>query len=187
MGKGGGGSSKPTEYEKIQAGIAKRQDVRAQTMEGQYLDPIRGVVTPQILGALGTNPFATSLTAAQRAPIEGQYNQAKRALMNTATRGGQLRSMMSGLERDRANAISQAQNAARETGIGRALQFAGGALPTQAGLAGQENAAMSGLGAVNESIQKRKQQAAQESAAKGQGMGSLAGAGMMAASMAGMF
>lgn len=184
MGKGGGGVKvKTSPLEQIQADIAKRQDTRAQTMEQQWVDPIRGAVTPNILTALGTNPFLTTLSGPERSVYEGQYNQAKNALMNTAARGGQLRSQMLGLERDRANAIAGASQQARERGINRALQFAGGALPTAQGVNQQSATALQGLGQANQSASQRAVQQAQmqqqAEGAKGQGIGSLIGTGAM--------
>ena len=98
--------------------------------------------------------------------------------MNTATRGGQLQSLRSSLERDRAQSIGNAANQAREQGIGRALQFASGALPTQAGITGQQQSAMQGLSAANatateRAIQQAKQQQ-QSSAGKGSLLGTIA-------------
>ena len=176
MGKGGGSVKvKTSPLEQAAADIAKRQDARAQIMEQQYLDPIRGLVTPQILQALGTNPFQTSLSAAARAPLESQYNQAKSSLMNTATRGGQLQSLRSSLERDRAQSIGNAANQAREQGIGRALQFASGALPTQAGVTGQTQTALQGLSAANQSATQRALAQAQQQQASSAGKGNLLG------------
>ena len=175
MGKGGSPKIKTSPLEKQQAEIAKRQDLRAQTMEAEYLDPIRGIVTPQILGALGTNPFQTSLNAADRHTLESQFNQGKANLMNTAAPGGLLRSQMAGLERDRALGIAGAANQARQQGIGRALQFAQGALPSAAGTTAQENAAMQGLQGANASASNRAMQQAQMKQQSDAGKGQLAG------------
>lgn len=174
-GKGGAAKVKTSPLEQAQADIAKRQDTRAQQMESQYLDPIRGVVTPQILQALGTNPFSTDLNAADRHTLEAQFGQAKNNLMNTAASGGQLRSQMAGLERDRALAIGNAANQARQLGLGRALQFAGGALPSQAGVTGQEQTALSGLSAANQSASQRAMQNAQIGQQNAAGIGQLVG------------
>jgi hypothetical protein len=140
---------------------------------------------------LGQNPFQTTLSAADRAPIEGQYNQAKKSLMDTAVGGGQLRRSMRGLERDRATTIANAANQARQTGIGRALQFGGGAMPSMASNAGLEQSAMGGLGNAanmfNQRQQANQQASSQSSAGWGQLAGGLGGAGIMALSAAGMF
>ena len=176
MGKGGGGVKvKTSPLEQASANIANRQDARAQLMEKEFIDPIRGLVTPQILGALGTNPFETSLSAAGRHGLESQFNQAKSNLMNTAAPGGLLRSQMAGLERDRALGIAGAQDAARQQGIGRALQFAGGALPSQAGTAAQTQSAMQGLQGANASASQRAIQNAQLQQQSDAGKGQLAG------------
>lgn len=179
MGKSKAPKVKTSPLEQASADIAKRQDVRAQKMEQQWIDPIRGVVTPQILQALGTNPFQTTLNAADRHTLEAQYGQAKNQLMNTAAPGGQLRSQMAGLERDRAQAIGNAANQARQLGLGRALQFAGGALPTNASLSAQEQGAMSGLTAANQTASQRAlanaQAQSQEAQGKGKGLGGLLG------------
>ena len=174
-GKGGAPKIKTSPLEQAQADIARRQDQRAQLMEQQWIDPIRGVVTPQILQALGTNPFQTSLGAADRHTLEAQYNQAKTNTMNSAAPGGMLRSQLGGLERDRANSIAGAANQAKQTGLNRALQFAGGALPTQGTIAGQENSAMSGLQAANASAATRAQQNYENQARQAAGKGNLAG------------
>src|SRR5262245_5050567 len=114
---GGKGSKlpkvKPGPFEQAQADIARRQDTRAQQLETEYLDPLRMQQMPMIQQALATNPYSTKLEWAERQPIEGQYNQVRNALLNTGVRGGQLRSQMAGLERDRANAISGAANMAK--------------------------------------------------------------------------
>lgn len=166
---------KTSPLEQATADIARRQDTRAQTMESEYLDPIRGIVTPQILEALGQNPFQTSLSAANRGTLESQYGQARNAAMNTGARGGMLRSMMTGLERDRAQSISQAVSQARELGIGRALQFAGGAVPTAAGTSGMEGQAMTGLMGANQSASQRAMAQAQAQQQSASGYGALAG------------
>ena len=173
------------------ADIAKRQDLRSQMLEKEWEDPFRQMMMPQIMQTIGQNPFQTTLSAADRAPIEGQFKQAQASLMDTGQRGGGLRSAMRGLERDRAMAISSAANQARQQGIGRALQFAGGALPNVGSIQGLEGSAMSGLQSSADMFNKRQ---AANNAAKQQssaGMGSLIGSGMGMAGMglaaAGMF
>jgi len=146
-----GGSSpkmKTSPAEIASADIAKRQDLRAQMLERETIDPLRQQMQPQIMQAMGMNPFQTSLSAADRAPIEGQYNQAKASMMAGANRGGRLRSSMAGLERDRAQSIAGAANQARQLGVGRALQFAGGSMPTAASVQGLEGQAQQGLGSA---------------------------------------
>ena len=176
MGKGGGGVKvKTSPLEQASADIAKRQDVRAQLMEKEFIDPIRGIVTPQILGALGTNPFQTSLDATGRHNLESQFGNARRNLMNTAAPGGLLRSQMAGLERDRALGIAGAQDAARQQGIGRALQFAGGALPSQAGMTAQSQGAIQGLQGANKSASERAVYNAKLQQESDAGKGQLAG------------
>ena len=185
MGKGGGSSKvkvQTSPLESTMADIANQQQARASTLQSQWEDPIRGMITPQIMQALGTNPFSTQLMAPERAVYEQQYNQAKNGLLNTGQRGGQLRQAMRGLERDRAGAIGAAANDARQRGISRALQFAGGAVPTAAGDAAMSNSAMSGLGAANSSASQRAlsqaQMNAQAQQSKGSGLGSLFGSGL---------
>lgn len=175
---------KTSPYEQVLADVGKRQDLRAQTLESQFEDPLRNLMTPQIMGALGTNPFQTSLAASDRAPLETQFNQAKNSLLNTAQRGGALRSAMSGLERDRAATIGGAANQAKQLGINRALGFSGAAFPNSQTM---EQLAMGGLGQANTSANNRLAQNAQmkqqASQSKNSGMGSLAGAGLGAAMM----
>lgn len=177
--------------ETAMADIARRQDLRAQMLERETVDPLRMQMQPQIMQALGTNPFATTLSAADRAPYEGQFNQAKASLMNTGMRGGQLRSQMAGLERDRATAIAGASNQAKQLGIGRALQFAGGAMPTEVSTQGIEQAAMSGLGQSANMFNQRQMANIQAQQQSNAGMGQLIGSGIGMAGMglaaAGMF
>jgi hypothetical protein len=135
---------------------------------------------PQIMAAMGQNPFQTELSAADRAPLEAQYNQAKASLMGGANRGGQLRSMMAGLERDRAQSIAGAANQARQLGIGRALQFAGGAMPTMASNQGLESSAMTGLGKSADMFNARQQANQQAKSSSAAGWGNLAGGALMA-------
>ena len=95
---------------------------------------------------------------------------------------------MSGLERDRAVAISNAANQARQQGIGRALQFAGGALPNIGSIQGLEGSAQKGLQASADMFNTRDQQrmAAQQQA--NQGKSQMIGTGVgIAASLASMF
>lgn len=156
-------------------GQARDQALRAKMLNEQFVDPIRQIVTPQIMGALATNPFSTELNAVDRHGYEDQYNQGRANLMNTATRGGQLRSMMAGLERDRAQSIAGAQAGARQLGIGRALQFAGPTMPTQQGILGLEDSATQGLGAGLSSITARNTAKAKASSGFAGSLGSLLG------------
>ena|SRR3990167_3136495 len=186
----GGSAPKPkvSPAETAMADIAKRQDLRSQMLEKEWEDPFRQMMMPQIMQTIGQNPFQTTLSAADRAPIEGQFKQAQSALMNTGQRGGGLRSAMSGLERDRAVAISNAANQARQQGIGRALQFAGGALPNIGSIQGLEGSAQKGLQASADMFNTRDQQrmAAQQQA--NQGKSQMIGTGVgIAASLASMF
>ena len=182
MGKSSGKVKVQTSpLETSMADIAQRQQGRAEQMQTSWEDPIRGLVQPQIMQALGTNPFQTSLSAPERAVYEQQFNQAKTGLMNSAQRGGQMRQAMRGLERDRAGAVATASNDAKQRGISRALQFAGGAVPTAQGDLAASQGAMSGLGAANQSASQRAlaqaQMNAQSSQGLGSGIGSLLGMG----------
>jgi hypothetical protein len=166
---------KTSPSETAMADIAKRQDLRSQMLEKTYLDPLMQQQFPMIQEALATNPFRTTLSAADRAPIEGQYNQARQSLMNTAIPGGQLRRSMQGLERDRAQSIASAANQARQLGIGRALQLSSGTMPTMASTTGLEQSAMSGLGNAAQMFNQRQQSQQQAGAQSAAGWGSLAG------------
>ena len=172
-----GGSSTPKAgpSEKAMAEIAKKQQQRAELLQTTYEDPLRQQLQPMIQQALGTNPFQTSLSAAERQPIEGQFNQARSALMNTAQRGGQLRSQMAGLERDRAMAISSAANEAMQRGQSRALQYGATGLPNVASIAGitSEGAEGTKSGAKLEAL--RRQEGAAKQASLAQGIGQLGG------------
>ncbi len=175
MGKGSAPKVKTSPLEKASADIALRQDARAQTLEKEFLDPIRGIATPQILQAFGTNPYTTELQANARHNLESQFNHAKSNLLNTAAPGGLLRSQMAGLERDRAQSIAGAQEAAAQQGIQRALQAGSGAFPTQAGVTGQEQGAVAGLQGANATASKRAMDNAALQAQSSENKGSLAG------------
>ena len=174
---------KPSPYETTMADIAKKQQARAEYLQGSFEDPLRGLMQPQIAQALGQNPFSTKLSAADRHAYEGQYNQAKQNIMNTAAPGGLLRSQLGGLERDRANAISGAASAARQTGLQRALGAAAGTLPGAQMTNALSGQAMSGLGNAAQMGNQRNMMQAQmnnaEKGSKGSGIGSLLGAGLM--------
>ncbi len=182
-GSGGGGSVKVqiSPLEQQMADIAQRQDSRAQNLEMNYLDPLREIVTPQIIGALQTNPFQTKLSAPERAVYEQQFNQARNNTLNTGARGGQLRQGLRGLERDRAGAIAAAANDAKQRGITRALGFTSGAVPTAAGTVSEALGGLSGMSAANSTASQRAlsqaQMNAQNQSSKGSGIGSLLGAG----------
>lgn len=187
MGGGKGGKSpkiniKPSPLEQKQVDIAERQQQRTEELNRTYFDPMRGLIQPNLMQVAQANPFATSLTGTERAPIEAQYNQAKQAIMNTAERGGRLRSQLAGLERDRASTIAGAANAARERGIGRALPFLSGAMPNVGQQLAAEQAATAGIGSALQSAQQRAmteaQMKAQQQQSKGGGIGSLLGTGL---------
>jgi hypothetical protein len=202
MGKSGGSKVKVqvSPLEQKMADIAGRQQDLAEQqytkasgredlLNQQWFDPLRGQITPQIVQALGTNPFQTKLSAPERAVYEQQYNQARANTMNTAAPGGLMRSSLRGLERDRAGAIGAAAADAKQRGIGRALQFAGGVAPTAINPLASESAAMTGmsgaqsaLGAANSSASQRSlaqaQMNAQNQSAKGSGIGSVIGKGV---------
>ena len=178
MGGGGKGGkkAKPSPLERTMGDIATKQQARAELLQKEFEDPARQLMTPQIMGALGTNPFVTELSAAERAPLETQYDQAKASLMNSGERGGRLRSQMSGLERDRAGMIGAAVNEARQRGIGRALGAAQGSIPNAATDLAMQQSAMSGLSAANQAAIQRQQAQAQQQQGKGAGIGSIVGA-----------
>ena len=172
----GSGKVKTSPLERTMGDIATKQQARAELLQKEFEDPARQIMTPQIMGALGTNPFATNLSAAERAPLETQFDQAKASLMNTGERGGRLRSQMSGLERDRAGMIGAATNEAGQRGIQRALGAAQGSIPNASTDLAMQQSAMSGLSAANQAaIQRREMQAEQQRMAGG-GLGSIIGA-----------
>lgn len=172
---GGSKTPKAGPAEKTMADIAQRQQQRAELLQTTYEDPLRQQMQPMIQQALGLNPFRTSLSAADRQPIEGQFNQARSALMNTAQRGGQLRSAMTGLERDRAMAIGSAANQARQLGESRALQFGATGLPNVSSISGLSSQGQQGAGAVAGLESMRRQQGAAQQASLAQGIGQLGG------------
>lgn len=169
-------------YETAMADIAQRQQRRAEQLQTGFEDPLRNQMQPQIAQALGQNPFSTKLSAADRAAYEGQFNQAKQNLMNTAAPGGLMRSQMAGLERDRANAISGAASAARQTGLQRALGASAGVLPGAQLTNAMSGQALQGLSGANQTAAQRLMQQAglneQAASSKGSGLGSLAGLGI---------
>jgi len=175
---GGKPKIKTSPAERQMAAIAQRQDLRAQMLEAETIDPLRRIMQPQIERAMATDPFRTKLSAADRAPIEGQFNQARSSLMNTAAPGGALRQAMRGLERDRAQTIGMAANQGRQLGIGRALQFAGGAMPTMASTGGLEQSAMTGLGNAANMFNSRQNAQLQAGGQSAAGWGSLGGSAL---------
>lgn len=173
-----GGSSTPKAgpSEKAMAEIAKAQQQRAELLQTTYEDPLRQQMQPMIHEALGlSNPFRTSLSAADRQPIEAQFNQSRNTLLNTAPRGGQLRSQMAGLERDRALAIGSAANEARQRGEARALQYGATGLPNVASISGLSSQGQQGAGAGAGMESMRRQEGAAKQASLAQGIGQLGG------------
>ena len=178
MGGGGKGGkkAKPSPLERTMGDIATKQQARAEQLQTEFENPARQIMTPQIMSALGQNPFQTDLSAAERAPLETQFDQAKASLMNSGERGGRLRSQMAGLERDRAGMIGAAVNEARQRGIGRALGAAQGSIPNAATDLAVQQSALSGLSAANQAAMQRKEMQAKQQQGKGAGIGSIAGA-----------
>lgn len=175
---GGAPKMKTSPAEIASAEIAKRQDLRSQMLERETIDPLRQQMQPQIMQAMAQNPFQTSLSAADRAPIEAQFNQARASMLAGANRGGRLRSSMAGLERDRAQSIAGAANQARQLGVGRALQLASGAMPTAASVQGLEGQAQSGLNTAADAFNKRQEADMAAKQRSSAGMSSMIGTGV---------
>lgn len=174
----GGSTPKAGPSEKAMAEIAKKQQQRAELLQTTYEDPLRQQMQPMIQQALGTNPFQTSLSAAERQPIEGQFNQARSALMNTAQRGGGLRKAMTGLERDRAMAISSAANEAMQRGQARALQYGATGLPNVASISGLSSQGQQGAGSGASLESMRRQEGAAKQSSMLGTIGGLVGTGI---------
>lgn len=179
MGKSGGGASVP------QSPTDAAQAAILNNLEATVGQPIRDVVMPQVLSTLaGPGVFQTTLPAADRQAIEDQFKQAEGNIYATGQRGGQLNQQLTDLNSARAGSVAEATANAKQLGIERALGLVPAGIPN----ASTTMSAMSALGNSEQSrLNAEAQMAAQQDAAKGSGMGSLAGAGMMAASMAGYF
>mgnify|MGYP001583872793 FL=1 len=134
--------------------------------------------TRQALETLGgPGLFQTTLPAKDREAIESQYKQAQTNIMNTGTRGGQLRSQLATLDRNRAGAVSGATIDASQRGIERALGLVPAGIPNAATQMGSR--AQLGNTEQNRLTQQANMQA-QADAQKGQGMGQLAGSALKA-------
>ena len=98
----------------------------AQANNIQYLQenvqkPIINDVLPKALPAL-SQAFDTTLSTPDRQNIEDQYTQAHNEVLNNAgARGGMLQKGLKDVMIGRASDVGAAQNAARQTGIQRAL------------------------------------------------------------------
>jgi hypothetical protein len=171
---------------KQKAGPLENQAVAQNAQLWAAGEPIRASVIPNAVNTLATqNPFSTALPGSARGTYEKQFGQAKNSIMNSAGgRGGMLRRALVDNANSRAGAIAKASDDYRQLGIERAMGLIPSALPNAAATMGGQQQLVSGEQARNKGNVAMQAQGQQ---ATGEGIGSLAGLGMMAMMASSMF
>lgn len=171
MNKGGGKAPKVQQSPTDIQTAAQLKDI-----EEGYSKPLRGLITPQILGTFANNnPFDTKMPGSSRDMYEQQFDVANRNIKNTAGgRGGMLRRSLVQNQTQRAGTIAKAQDDYKQLGIERAMGMIPSALPNAQA---QMGAAQSIAGREQAANAANAQMKAQQQSSKGEGLGGMIGKG----------
>ena len=171
MGKGGGKAPKVQQSPTDIQTAAQLKDI-----EEGFSKPLRGLITPQILGTFANNdPISTKMPGSARDMYEQQFDVANRNIQNTAGgRGGMLRRSLVENQNQRASTLSKGMDDYRQLGIERAMGMIPSALPNAQA---QMGAAQSIAGREQAANAANAQMKAQQQASKGEGIGGLVGKG----------
>lgn len=167
-GKGGGGSTKASAYEKTMAKIAnalfEESTPLRQDLTSQYEDFAAGNYNPEEL------PGYAPLYSTSRAGMEDQYNVAKENVISNTASGGALTSALSDLETSRAQEVGSLPATISSSLVNDLMN-------KSYGVAYQTpSTAIQGLSAASTAQQSRLNRAAQQQTQSGGLLGDLAGA-----------